>query len=123
MGNVAAEWFAMLDALDVPCEICSESFSLELFDDVEMIEKGLVARHPHALFGTIEMAGRSIDFSGTPASIGRGPCVTGQHTSEILREMGYDQTQIDALFAGESRANWRRMSPSRFPLRREPLGL
>jgi crotonobetainyl-CoA:carnitine CoA-transferase CaiB-like acyl-CoA transferase len=44
------------------------------------------------------MAGRSIDFSRTPASIVRGPCVTGQHTREILSELGYDEARVAALF-------------------------
>lgn len=90
----AARWQELLDHHAIPCEVSSESFSKELFDDAEMIERGLVVKHSHRHFGTIEMQGGGLEFSGTPTLIDRGPCVTGEHTYEILAELGFSQEDI-----------------------------
>lgn len=47
--------------------------------------------------GTMSMAGLPIKFSDTPGSIRRHPPMLGQHTSEVLHEIGYDDQTIHAL--------------------------
>ena len=49
--------------------------------------------------GRFEDPGLLIDFSGTPGVVRRGPCLCGEHTREILGELGYTDEQIDALAA------------------------
>jgi crotonobetainyl-CoA:carnitine CoA-transferase CaiB-like acyl-CoA transferase len=95
----AEDWFAVLDRYGVPAEISSATFGQGMFDDPELIEKGLIVAHQHPLVGKLEMFGRTIDFSETPGTIERGPIVAGQHTQEILAEYGYDPTTIEGLIA------------------------
>lgn len=95
----AKEWFDVLDALGVPVEVSSETFALELFDDPELIEKGLVVAHQHPLVGKLEMFGRLINFSETPTVIDRAPLVPGQESREILAEYGYSPSETDQLIS------------------------
>ncbi|HEX7097289.1 MAG TPA: CoA transferase [Acidimicrobiales bacterium] len=93
----AADWFAVLDAAGVPCEVSSPDFVLGLFDDPEMIEKGWVTTYHHPVVGRIDAMGLLFDFSETPGRIMGPPFVPGQHTREILRELGHDDATIDEL--------------------------
>ena len=46
--------------------------------------RGVGKRHP-------------VKFSRTPAQVSAAAPILGQHTREVLSEMGYDSTQIDKL--------------------------
>ena len=52
---------------------------------------------PHPLGGEAPGIGSPIRMSKTPVSYRRPPPMLGQHTHEVLRELGMDQTAIDAL--------------------------
>jgi crotonobetainyl-CoA:carnitine CoA-transferase CaiB-like acyl-CoA transferase len=93
----AGYWVEALDAHGVPAEVSSETFALTLFDDPEMIERGWVTTMEHPLVGKLAMIGRTIDFSETPGIIVRPPIVTGQHTREILSQLGYERDAIEQL--------------------------
>ena len=93
----AAEWFDVLDAAGVPCEISSERFALGVFDDPELIARGWVTASHHPEVGRIDMAGLGFDFSDTPGRIQGGPVFVGRETREIMREIGYDDAHIDEL--------------------------
>lgn len=95
----AAEWFATLDAAGVPCEVCDPSFALQLHDDPEIGRRGWVVSYQHPFVGKLDQIGLPYDFSDTPARVQGPPLVVGQHSREILRELGYSQAQIDELCA------------------------
>ena len=86
----AAQWFASLDAVGVPCEVSSPDFVLDLFDDPEMIEKGWVTKQRHPIVGDMDVLGLLFDFTETPGVVQGPPLVPGQDTRAILHELGYD---------------------------------
>ena len=93
----ANDWFALLDGAGVPCEVSSPDFVLGLFDDPEFIDKGWVTKYRHPVVGQMECMGLLFDLSDTPGRIMGPPFMPGQHTREILGELGYTPTQIDEL--------------------------
>jgi len=52
---------------------------------------------PHPVWGKIKMVGFPWDFSKTPASWRREAPGFGQHTEEILAEIGYTSEEIVTL--------------------------
>ncbi len=93
----AADWFVVLDAADVPVEEVNESFCRELFDDPEARDLGLIAETWAGGVGRFEDPGVLVHLDTTPGVIQRGPCRCGEHSREILREVGYDDDEIDVM--------------------------
>ncbi|WP_276272292.1 CaiB/BaiF CoA transferase family protein [Haloarcula litorea] len=54
---------------------------------------------PHPTGGTFETTGIPGSLSATPGEIQRGPPAPGEHTAEVLGEVGYTDSEIDALAA------------------------
>jgi crotonobetainyl-CoA:carnitine CoA-transferase CaiB-like acyl-CoA transferase len=98
-SGAAADWFGVLDAAGVPCEISSSTFARELFDDPEMHQRGWVIANDHDHLDRVEQVGMSFSFSATPAMNLAGAPVTGQHSRAILADLGYAADEVDALIA------------------------
>jgi crotonobetainyl-CoA:carnitine CoA-transferase CaiB-like acyl-CoA transferase len=95
----AAVWFAKLEAAGVPCEVCDPGFALRLHDDPEFRRRGWVVSHQHPFVGRLDQIGVAFDFSDTPARVQGPPLIVGQHSRELLAELGYSAAEIDELTA------------------------
>ena len=101
MTRSAAQWFELLDARGVPCEISSPTFTQGLFDDPDFARKGWTVSYQHRHVGKLEETGLLCDLSETPGRI-RGPAaLCGENTREILAELGYAAAEIDELCASK----------------------
>jgi crotonobetainyl-CoA:carnitine CoA-transferase CaiB-like acyl-CoA transferase len=96
-AHTARELFESLDGQGVPCEIADGEFCLGVFDDPEMKAHELVVHQHHPKVGGFDHFGQTIHFSDTPGRIWGPPPVCGQHTRAILRNYGYEDTEIDKL--------------------------
>jgi crotonobetainyl-CoA:carnitine CoA-transferase CaiB-like acyl-CoA transferase len=97
-----SDLFHSLDGRGVPCEIADEQFSSRIFEDPEMLARGLVVHQQHPKLGGFDHFGSTIFFSETPGRIWGPPPVVGEHTRDIMREYGYDTAEIEKLLAGEA---------------------
>jgi crotonobetainyl-CoA:carnitine CoA-transferase CaiB-like acyl-CoA transferase len=93
----AAEWFASLDQAQVPCEISDPRFSLGLHENPEFKARGWLAAYEHPFVGRLNQIGLLFNFSETPGRVQGPPLIVGQHSREILAELGYSAEQIEEL--------------------------
>ncbi len=69
----------------------------EVVDDPQALANNYVAWFDHPVLGRTKMVGFPWDYSQTPASVRREAPELGQHTEEILLEMGYSWDNITEL--------------------------
>ena len=98
-ARAAHDWFETLDHAGVPCEISSEHFAEEFFDDPAMRALGRTVVYDHPELGRFEHAGLAIDFSDTPGIVWGPPPLVGQHSREVLADFGFTNAETDALLA------------------------
>jgi crotonobetainyl-CoA:carnitine CoA-transferase CaiB-like acyl-CoA transferase len=92
-----AHWLDLLESEGVPCGPILDY--QEVFDDPHVRARGMVAELDHPVGGRIRVVGPAAKLSETPARVGRPSPLYGQHTAEVLGELGYTADEIGALAA------------------------
>jgi crotonobetainyl-CoA:carnitine CoA-transferase CaiB-like acyl-CoA transferase len=94
-SNTSEHWLTLLEAEDVPCTpVLTRS---QMLEHPQVIENEIVTEEVHPLAGRLRQARPAARFSETPTSIHRGAPGLGEHCDELLNELGFSATQIDAL--------------------------
>jgi formyl-CoA transferase len=91
------EWLAILAAHDIPAGRVQPL--AEFFDDPAVRHHDLVREYDHPEAGRLRMLGQPLVFAATPTRDPGPPPTLGQHTDEVLAELGYDAAAIADLRA------------------------
>jgi len=89
------EWISLLHKADVPCGpvlTMEESFS-----DPQILHRQMVFELEHPVEGTIKQRAFPARFSDMQVKQDVPPPLYGQHTDEILRDLGYAKDEIKKL--------------------------
>jgi crotonobetainyl-CoA:carnitine CoA-transferase CaiB-like acyl-CoA transferase len=92
-----AELSAVLDSAGVPCAPVN---TLDhVLADPQTQAREMIVDIPHPRIPDLKLLGLPIKLSGTPGSVRLPPPLKGQHTGEVLRDLGYSATDIAAFRA------------------------
>jgi crotonobetainyl-CoA:carnitine CoA-transferase CaiB-like acyl-CoA transferase len=89
-------WSNVLQEAEVPCAPVQTID--QVFNDPQVIHRGMVAEIEHPSAGKVKMAGIPLKFSATPASLRLPPPRLGEHSAGVLVEwLGMNPEEIAAL--------------------------
>jgi len=91
------EWFEELRQRDI---CVGPVYSLdEVFEDPHVRARGMVTEVRHPEFGAVKQVGVGPKFSDTPGAVRTTSPKRGEHTADLLREVGYADGDIEEMRA------------------------
>ena len=101
IARSTADWLERLTAAGVPCAPVLTRGEVIRHPQVQQMEIVIETEHPAA--GRLRQSRPAARFSRTPAVIRRGAPALGEHTEEILADLGYSTADIAQLRSENSR--------------------
>ena len=93
--RTTAEWLEAFDAANIPSMPVNRPD--DLVEDPQLAATGFWRTVEHPDLGTLRFPGVPAQFSRTPGEIRRAPPKLGEHSVEVLAEIGYAREEIEAL--------------------------
>ena len=90
-------WLARFEAEGIPCGPINTY--ADVLADEQIMARGMVVETHHPTLGRLRTLGTPLKLSRTPLVTGRPAPLLGQHTTEVLREAGYSDTEVAELRA------------------------
>jgi len=69
----------------------------EVFDDPQVVHRGMLRRLPHPAAGSVPQVMNPLRFGSASLRVDRAPPLLGEHTLEVLGDLGLSDEQIQGL--------------------------
>lgn len=96
-SRTSAQWIELLDAAGVP--VGPIQTVDEVMTDPQVLARGMVGEVEHPTAGTLRTVNCPVRLTATPPQVRTAPPTLGQHTDEVLAELGLDRARIGELRA------------------------
>ncbi|ARF17802.1 formyl-CoA transferase [Sporosarcina ureae] len=89
------EWIKTFESINIPSGPVNEIS--EVFSDPQVIEREMVYEKEDPETGPVKFLGTPLKFSKTPSKFKNFPPKLGEHSNEILKQLGYTNEEIEKL--------------------------
>lgn len=89
------EWVAIFEEVKIPVGPINKLS--DILNDPHVKEREMVVEKDHPVIGQLKMLGIPVKLSRTPGEIKTVPPALGEHTDQVLKELGYSDADIAAL--------------------------
>jgi formyl-CoA transferase/CoA:oxalate CoA-transferase len=90
-----AYWSEVLTQAGVPCGAVRDV--ADALSDPQLAARNMIEAVEHAVAGTLKVLGVPIKLSETPGSVRTAPPTLGQHTTQVMAEIGLTVDEIEGL--------------------------
>lgn len=88
-------WIERFESAGIPCgPIQTAEAALE---HPHLLDRGMVASMEHSVAGTVRALGNPMQLKRTPPAVFRAAPTLGEHTEELLTELGYSAAEMESL--------------------------
>ena len=94
----ASEALETLTSRSIPCAPIVHDYVTGFFTDPQAEANRMMTEFEHPTVGTVKLSGNLVSFDGFTTLPGRPTPLLGQHTSEILGDLGYTSGEVRELY-------------------------
>jgi crotonobetainyl-CoA:carnitine CoA-transferase CaiB-like acyl-CoA transferase len=98
-GHAASAWLEQFSVAEIPAAPINTVE--EAVNDAQTLARNMIVQLEHPALGMARSIGNPIKFSETPVSYRLPPPLLGEHTREVLRELGYSEEEVRAMSSAE----------------------
>jgi crotonobetainyl-CoA:carnitine CoA-transferase CaiB-like acyl-CoA transferase len=98
--DTTENWLRRMEEAHLPAGPVNDI--LQMHEDPQARARDMIVELDHPTAGKVETIGHPVKFSRTPAQVNHAAPLLGQHTREVLAEMGYENAQIEALLCSQA---------------------
>ena len=95
--RTSADWSGRLLAAEVPAGPINDL--AQVFADPQAVARRMVESVAHPTIGELRTTGIPFKLATTPASVRTAPPLLGEHTDEVLAELGFDADEVRRMRA------------------------
>jgi len=93
--RTSADWLLRFEKASLPA---GPIYNMkEVLENEQTQARNMLTEVPHQTLGRVKTLGAPVKFSRTPADVRQGAPVLGQHTREILAEIGFSTEDVERM--------------------------